>query len=152
MRTAIVPLCLAVLVGCAQTPQKPSTIGEGQAPDVTEVARMPPPQTSVPPQNEAPMPESGKGSNTFDFAPMSVALSADQEARILALAGAAKAAGRITVRGFCDRTAVGNAKEAAIARAVAVRQILVKAGIPATKVRVRYVTEEARHAAVVILQ
>lgn len=58
------------------------------------------------------------------------------------------AAKRLTIRGYCDRDQVGNAKEAAIERGVAVRNELVRLGVNPNAIRIRYSTEVAdKHAA-----
>ncbi|TJZ64239.1 OmpA family protein [Chitiniphilus eburneus] len=148
MRIVIGLLGLALLAGCADTPKKAEPAKDDgkwrkEAP-ATPAAKPTP--TPVPAATPALDP------NTFSFDKMSISLSDADKVRVAALADKAKAAGTVSIRGFCDRNEVGNAKDAAIARATAVRNELVKAGVPAAKIRVRYTTDQPRHVAVVEFQ
>ncbi|GHD66206.1 OmpA family protein [Jeongeupia chitinilytica] len=81
------------------------------------------------------------------FDTQSVKLDEQAQAQLPLLQDQAAAAKRIVVTGYCDRKDIGNAKAAAIARANAVKNALVKQGVPAKKIRIKYSTEEAQHAA-----
>lgn len=71
------------------------------------------------------------------FEKMSVKLSPAAEAQVNALASGLVVAKSITVLGYCNRKEVGNAKAAATARAEAVKTLLVKAGIPESRIKMR---------------
>ncbi|WP_168163813.1 OmpA family protein [Jeongeupia sp. USM3] len=81
------------------------------------------------------------------FATQSVKLDEQAQAQLPLLLDQASAAKRIVITGYCDRKDIGNAKAAAIARANNVKNALVKLGVPAKKIRVKYSTDEAQHAA-----
>jgi len=145
LRGATVVLGAALLVACAASPaprvaQESATLSERAV--------------------EAPRNDENHGDNLraaespqlFHFDKMSVSLSEGEKANIAALAGQARNADSVLIRGYCDRTEVGNAKDAAIARAQAVRKVLLKSGVPARSMRVRYNTERKMHAAEVELQ
>jgi outer membrane protein OmpA-like peptidoglycan-associated protein len=83
----------------------------------------------------------------FQFDKMSVVLSESEKVKVLALVDQAVGAQAVVIRGHCDRTAVGNAKDAAVARAVAVQRVLRKAGVDAGKIRIRYNTSTPLHMA-----
>ncbi|WP_168224919.1 OmpA family protein [Azoarcus sp. DD4] len=130
------------LAACSSTPPLPEPVAE--SPRVEPRVEAAPAQRAEPEQL-------ANGSHTFKFDTMSVALADSDKLRLAGLAGQARTARNIVIRGSCDRTMVGNAKEAAIARALAVRTVLVQEGVPAAKIRVRYSTEDGLHAAVLRL-
>lgn len=136
----VVVFLAAGLAGCASAPPpaEPEPVAAPQPKPVEEevAVRAPEPEQAV------------NGRHTFRFDIMSVVLSEGDKTRLVALAGQARMARAITIRGSCDRNAVGNAKEAAVARALAVRNVLVQEGVPAGKIRVRYSTDDGTHVAV----
>ena len=77
---------------------------------------------------------------------MSPKLSPVGEAQLQLLLPKLKTAKSILVRGHCYRGDIGNARAAAQTRAIAVKQVLTDAGIPAGKISVRYDTERQLHA------
>lgn len=80
-------------------------------------------------------------------------LSDEAVATIANLSESAAHARHIEIIGYCDkRDERQNAKQVALARAVAVRRELIKHGVSAKKIRTRYDTTEARHAVKVILK
>lgn len=131
---------VAGLAACASAPPpaQPEPVAAPQPRPVEEetAARTPEPEQPV------------NGRHTFRFDTMSVLLSEADKARLAGLAGQARGARAVTIRGSCDRNAVGNAKEAAVARALAVRNVLVQEGVPAARIRVRYSTDDGTHVAV----
>lgn len=131
-----------VLAACSSAPPSPEPVVE--SPRVEQRAEVAPAQGAEP---EPP----ANGSHMFKFDTMSVTLADSDKLRLTGLTGQARTARSIVIRGSCDRTVVGNAKEAAIARALAVRAVLVQEGVPAAKIRVRYSTEDGLHAAVLKL-
>lgn len=138
-------LCSVLLGACAtelppQAPQQPDSASE---------------RTVEAPRNDetrADKRHADERPQLFHFDKMSVSLSEGEKANVAALAEQARSAESVLIRGYCDRTEVGNAKDAAIARAQAVRKVLLKAGVPARSMRVRYNTERKMHAAEVELQ
>ncbi|MDT3669929.1 MAG: OmpA family protein [Aromatoleum sp.] len=145
VRAAAAVLCAALLGACATAPAPLAS----QEPDATSE------RTVEAPRNEETRGEkrhADRRPQLFHFDKMSVSLSEGEKANVAALAEQARSADSILIRGYCDRTEVGNAKDAAIARAQAVRKVLLKAGVPARSMRVRYNTERKMHAAEVELQ
>lgn len=145
VRAAAAVLCSVLLGACAtelppQAPQQPDSASE---------------RTVEAPRNDETRGDTRHGDERpqlFHFDKMSVSLSEGEKANVAALADQARGAESVLIRGYCDRTEVGNAKDAAIARAQAVRKVLLKAGVPARSMRVRYNTERKMHAAEVELQ
>ncbi|QBC42212.1 hypothetical protein C1H71_00655 [Iodobacter fluviatilis] len=80
------------------------------------------------------------------FDKMSAKLTPEHEAQLLSLLPKLKDAKAITLRGFCYKKDIGNAKSAALARAVSVEKFLVKQGVSKKKLSRRYNTEDAEHA------
>lgn len=80
------------------------------------------------------------------FEKMSAKLTPVTEAQLLAILPTVKAGKTVLVRGHCYRKDIGNAKAAAQARAVAVKNFLVESGVPAHKIALRYDTERSLHA------
>lgn len=145
-RITLVAASVALLSACAVTPA-PQAADDNQAGARSEAPAEPP---------AAPAPASSSSAarapQLFAFDRMSVRLSESEKANVLALAEQARTADSVLVRGYCDRTEVGNAKDAALARAQAVRNVLVKAGVQPGAIRVRYNTERKMHAAEVELR
>lgn len=139
-------LCLALLAGCATNPAQESAQA---APAARE---EPAGDAGRGEANPAAPAADAQGSHIFRFERMSVALSDAEKAKVVALAERARAAKVIVIRGYCDRKEVGNARDAAIARATAVRSVLAQAGIAPAAMRVRYNTERNLHAAEIEFQ
>ena len=138
-------LCAALLVACAATPPPPVA----QEPDTSSERAAETPRHDESRVDNRPADENPQ---LFHFDKMSVTLSEGEKAKLAALAERARSVESVVIRGYCDRTAVGNAKDAAIARAQAVRKVLLKAGVPASSMRIRYNTERKAHAAEVELR
>ncbi|WP_434630288.1 OmpA family protein [Chromobacterium sp. CV08] len=85
-------------------------------------------------------------STLIPFDKMSAKLSPVGEAQLVLLMPSLKTAKSIVVRGHCYRNDIGNAKAAAQTRAANVREYLVDAGIPSSKIVLRYDTERSLHA------
>lgn len=140
-RGAAGALLVAVLLSaCAGAPPQAEPAAEVEPP-------RPAPESPVVAPAGEPEPAVA-GRHTFRFDTLSVALSESEKARVVTLAEQVRGARAVVVRGSCDRNAVGNAREAAIARALAVRHVLVENGVPAAKIRTRYSTEDGTHAVV----
>ena len=87
-----------------------------------------------------------------EFDKQGTELSADALATIANTSDAAKQAKHVVVTGYCDHhDDEKNAKQIALARASAVRSELIKHGVAAKVIRIKYVTNEARHAVTVVL-
>ncbi|MBV8047927.1 MAG: OmpA family protein [Paludibacterium sp.] len=81
----------------------------------------------------------------ISFDKMSIKLTPAGEAQLTALGPVFKVSSKITVRGYCNRRDIGNAKAAAQARANTVRDFLLQMGIAAGKIDVKVDTERALH-------
>ncbi|TDR70282.1 OmpA family protein [Paludibacterium purpuratum] len=79
------------------------------------------------------------------FEKMSIKLTPAAEAQLTALSPVFKVSSKITVRGYCYRRDIGNAKAAAQARANSVRDFLKQMGIAADKIDVKIDTDRALH-------
>lgn len=80
------------------------------------------------------------------FDKMSAKLTPEHEQQLISLLPKLKDAKVITLRGYCYKKDIGNAKSAALARAVSVEKFLVKQGISKKKLNRRFNTEDAEHA------
>lgn len=82
------------------------------------------------------------------FDKMSIKLRDADRQILVKIKDRAQKAKRLIITGYCDRKQVGNSKDAAIARAVAVREELVRLGVKPGSVRIKHVTNVAnKHAA-----
>lgn len=82
------------------------------------------------------------------FDKMSVKLRDADKQILVKIKDRAQKAKRLVITGYCDRKQVGNSKDAAIARAVAVKEELVRLGVKPGTVRIKHVTNVAnKHAA-----
>lgn len=82
------------------------------------------------------------------FDKMSVKLRDTDKQILVRIKDRAQKAKRLVITGYCDRKQVGNSKDAAIARAVAVKAELVRLGVKPGTVRIKHVTSVAnKHAA-----
>lgn len=82
------------------------------------------------------------------FDKMSVKLRDADKQILVKIKDRAQKAKRLIITGYCDRKQVGNSKDAAIARAVAVKEELVRLGVKPGTVRIKHVTNVAnKHAA-----
>lgn len=86
--------------------------------------------------------------STIAFEKMSTTLDGKGKMGIAQLADRAKISNKVTVTGFCDRHQVGNSADAAVARAITVRDELLAHGVVPANVRVKFATNiRNRHAA-----
>ena len=82
------------------------------------------------------------------FDKMSVKLRESDKQILVRIKDRAQKAKKLIITGYCDRKQVGNSKDAAIARAVAVKKELVRLGVKPAAVRIKHVTSVAdKHAA-----
>ncbi|WP_176442307.1 OmpA family protein [Noviherbaspirillum humi] len=135
----------ALLGGCAQSPAPQGSVSNEAPPIIA--------QKAVGASTMAEPRDVKSASLTANpvlvpFEKLSIKLDEDARKLIAQLADRAKSSSRLTITGFCDRRQVGNARDAAIARAAAVRDELAKAGLSIKKVQIKYVTEIGdKHAA-----
>lgn len=81
------------------------------------------------------------------FSTQSVKLDDQAQAQVKLLLAQAVTAKNIVITGYCNRKEIGNAKAAALARANNAKKELVNLGVSASKIKVKFVTDEPRHAA-----
>ncbi|MFN4120769.1 MAG: OmpA family protein [Acidovorax sp.] len=104
-------------------------------------AEAPPPQPATPPQR---LPDDGI---VAEFSPTQVALSEDTLALLARLAQTRADDERLEITGYCHRKdAPVDARDIALKRAMAVRKELLRLGVPAKTIRVKYSTTQALHA------
>lgn len=147
----LVLACALALSACAQNEtapadEQPLATAEQPAPAPDPVPAEPSPPAQEPAAPAGPD-YASMNPVPVTFETLSVKLNDADLAVLEQLRERAQAADRITVRGYCDRTQVENAKEVAIARGVAVRAELARLGVDRGKIRIRYSTETPKHAA-----
>lgn len=139
-----------VLSGCAQN----QTVADAEQPTVVKeekakakiaekagIVTAPVPEETLPDYaNMNPVP--------IAFDKMSVKLRDADKQILVRIKDRAQKAKKLIITGYCDRKQVGNSKDAAIARAVAVKNELVRLGVKPGTVRIKHVTSIAnKHAA-----
>ena len=141
------PLALS---GCAQQ----QTVAEADQPPVANEekvkAKSPERQGAAPAvAAEEPGPDyANMNPVPIPFDKMSVKLRDSDKQILVRIKDRAKKAKKLTITGYCDRKQVGNSKDAAIARAVAVKKELVRLGVKSAAIRIKHVTSVAdKHAA-----
>lgn len=84
----------------------------------------------------------------IEFDKMSVKLRDADKQILVRIKDRAQKAKRLIITGYCDRKQVGNSKDAAIARATAVKVELIRLGVKPATVRIKHVTNVVnKHAA-----
>jgi outer membrane protein OmpA-like peptidoglycan-associated protein len=151
-------LAFALLAGCADnggtksnTQAAPAaTTGTAQAGASSTAKAAPAPAPSQ--QAQMATLAAAADGTVAEFDKQSAELTPEALATIANTSDAAKQAQHVVVTGYCDRhDDEKNAKQIALARAGAVRTELIKHGVSAKTIRVKYVTNEARHAVTVVL-
>lgn len=84
----------------------------------------------------------------LEFEKLSIKLRDADKQIIAQIKDRAQKARKLTITGYCDRKQVGNAKAAALARAKSVKQELVRLGVKAKSINIKYVTTVANKHAV----
>ncbi|MBV8621357.1 MAG: OmpA family protein [Curvibacter sp.] len=147
-------LLAASLAGCAGSP--PSAQGQASA-EVAASAQVDaaagtPPAAAPAAAVAAPEPRRLPADGTVaEFQPQDSRLSEEALALLADVAPTLVQAQHIEITGFCNRQdAPKNARQVALTRAMAVRGELLRLGVPAKGIRVKYVTTEARHAVTVV--
>ncbi|UTH76613.1 OmpA family protein [Chromobacterium sp. IIBBL 290-4] len=121
---------------CVTTPKADSTTSQAEAAAANDPKVQAAKQAAV---NYA------ADATLIPFEKMSAKLTPVGEAQLDLLVPKLKTAKSIVIRGHCYRRDIGNAKAAAQARAASVRQYLLVAGVPSSKIDVRYDTERSLH-------
>lgn len=145
-------LALSVLVfsGCASNQAKPANSAENEGAGTTSQGAT---ATSGAATNDAksaqarqaaPAPVVIPNPSTVSFDKMGTTLDDKGKQVITQLAERAKSARKLTVTGFCDRHQIGNSADAAVARAISVRDELLALGIAPAKIQVKFDTKIAK--------
>ncbi|MES2118308.1 MAG: OmpA family protein, partial [Pseudomonadota bacterium] len=151
-------LAFVALVGCAQIPG-PSEVQTGKdtaaqtapnaaSPAGAAIAAAPPAPAELTAQQKL-----AADGTLAEFDPAGSELSDEAIALIAEFSATAAQAKRVEVTGHCDkRDNEKNAKQLALKRALVVRNELVKHGVANKKIRVKYLTSDARQAVTVTLK
>lgn len=137
------------MAGCAQNQVAPdSTLAAAQNTAKEEAKSEKAPLASMAPGEEIVPDYAVMNPVPIAFDKMSIKLR-DTDKQILAqIKDRAQKARKLTITGYCDRTQVGNAKAAALARAQSVKDELVRLGVKSKVVKVKFVTNIANKHAV----
>lgn len=140
-QAATLAASILILAGCAQNETRTAADepADTQASAVTAPATEPSPE---PPQAAEP---ALTNPAVIAFDERSTQLDSEAQALVARLVVPARRAGKIVIMGYSDRRKDGNAKDTAIARAVKVRNELVKNGIAAKNIRIKYSTDQGKH-------
>ncbi|MBU1817935.1 MAG: OmpA family protein [Gammaproteobacteria bacterium] len=138
---------VVVLAGCAcapsatpETEAAPSTAAPAEVAPPTVEAAAPPEPTAQPPR----LPDDGM---VAQFAPAQVKLSTETLALLARLAETRTTDEHLEITGYCNRKdAPVDAKDIALMRAMAARNELVRLGVPAKTIRVKFNTMQGLHA------
>lgn len=132
---ACIATSIFMLNGCNSNQPKPdgpqaqSTATTATAPDSKPPQASPPP---VKPPVVVPNP------STIAFQKMAVTLDPSAKQTIAQLAERAQNSRKVTLTGFCDRSQIANPSDAAVARAIAVRDELVALGVAPANMLVKF--------------
>lgn len=88
---------------------------------------------------------------TISFDKMAVTLDDKARLYVAQMVDQARKSKKIVATGFCDKNQIANPADAAVARAVAVRDELIRLGVPAANIQVKFVTKIAKKHAVEVL-
>ena len=141
---------LVLLCGCATTTNQtePSAAAETVALGAVSPSTDAKPQAAAVAAAAAPVAVPNPAIVKFDR--MSVKLDDEARQAMGNYAARAKTARRVVATGFCDHREVANAPDAAIARAIAVRDDLIRLGVPPANVHVKFNTAKVKKHAVEI--
>lgn len=142
---------VVVLAGCACAPSTPpETDNTASTAASTEVAPQPV-EAAAPPEPAAPPPRLPDDGMVAQFTPAQVKLSAETLALLARLAETRTADERLEITGYCNRKdAPIDAKDIALMRAMAARNELVRLGVPAKTIRVKFNTMQGLHAVKIV--
>src|SRR6476661_4347884 len=129
---------LLLLAGCAQNQTNPDTAQQEvvQSRSAADKAAPVAPQVA----EEAKPDYATMNPVPIVFEKLSVKLRDADKAVLAQIGDRAVKARRLVITGFCDSRQVGNPKAAAIARATAVKDELVRLGAKPSMIRIRYLT------------
>ncbi|WP_136419645.1 OmpA family protein [Herbaspirillum sp. ST 5-3] len=143
------------LAGCAQMEN-----GNGDSQAQSALEAQPQANTAKPADNKAgtAAPAADNGAQAaltnpaiVEFDAQTVELNSDAQALIARLATNAKRSKKIVITGYCDKHKTGKAKSIALSRAIKVKNELIKNGVAAKTIRVKYITDQAKNLAKVDL-
>ena len=139
-----------LLAGCAGTPAASSDETAAATPaQPAEVAPAPTP--APPPEPVAEQPRLPDDGIVAEFGPKQVKLSPETLALLARLAETREADERLEITGYCNRKdAPIDAKDIALMRAMAARNELVRLGVPAKTIRVKFNTMQGLHAVKIV--
>lgn len=154
---AMIPaLAAALLAGCAQTETAPAKPADKPVPAQSANRPDPVPPVAASAQPAAPgAPADSKPSarsvrfvdhTEVEFEPKSRELSASARETIVQLGGSAQRARLVVITGYAERRTASNAKNIALARAKAVKKELAGLGVAEKNIRIKFVTNQAKHA------
>ncbi|WOI47815.1 OmpA family protein [Acidovorax sp. BLS4] len=139
----------ALLGGCANTSNTEANTAAADASAQAAAAPAPAPVAPPPAPEPEPLriPEDG---TVAEFSGLETELPADTPALLDILTADKAGNQRWEIKGYADRKTAKNAREIALARALAVRKELVSRGVPAKNLRVMFSTDQARNAVTVL--
>lgn len=130
-----VALAALMLYGCNSNQPKPEEPQvQSSAAAVNSSESKAPQATPTPPKP----PVIVQNPSTISFQKMGVTLDNGGKETVAQIVERARNSRKITVTGFCDRNQIANPTEAAIARAVAVRDELVAHGVAPASMQVKF--------------
>jgi peptidoglycan-associated lipoprotein len=146
--SSICAVSLLLLTACAQNPSSPDT---ASSPNVeTKTDKTGTVSANGTNASKGKVVLEGKSTDYATMNPVPIAFDKlsikldDGDKQILAqISERAKKAPKLTITGFCDRNQVANPKAAALARANAVKEELVRLGVKPQAVRIKYRLEVA---------
>ena len=140
-RCLVIGLAFVTLTACNSNETKP----DESKPTISANAEFNKPSEQV----VTPKPAAEiKNPTVINFDKLSIALDNAAREQIAQITERAKATRKLSVTGYCDKGQVGNPSDVAVARAVAVRDEMVKLGVPASSILVKFVTKVSKkHAA-----
>lgn len=140
LRKASTIASIFILCACSSTQNKPIDDTEN-----TSSEKVPGSVSATKAETKlSPQPVFVPNPTVINFEKMSTTLDGSSKQGIAQLRERAKNSQKITVTGFCDRRQIANADEAAVARAISVRDELLAQGIAPAKVTVKFNTKAAR--------
>src|ERR1035437_7880912 len=128
LRGVVLAASVLLMAGCANNTSKPandtskgsattSASATANGSSAAQSAQTPPPVVVIP------------NPSMVTFEKMSAILDSNAKATIAQLSEKAESSKKLLITGFCDQKQIGNAKDSAIARAVAVRKELQAHGV-----------------------
>ena len=132
-------MSLLFLAGCSSNEPKPE---DTQAQNAAATAEAKAPPAPVKPPVVVPNP------STVAFEKMAVTLDDKTRQAVAQMADRARSSRKIVLTGYCDRNQIANPSDAAVARAIAVRDELVALGVTPANMQVKFDIKVAKKHAV----